>query len=58
MNDMIYGKKLKSLRKKRGLSREDVASKLQVSYATVLRWENGSHKPLKAFQRALAILLK
>lgn len=36
---------LKELRERNGLSQEDLARILNVSYATVNRWEMGKNKP-------------
>lgn len=38
---------LKSVRNQLGLSQEDLARELGVSYATVNRWENGQANPSK-----------
>ncbi len=36
---------IKKIREKLGLSQEDLARQLGVSYTTVNRWENGRFKP-------------
>jgi len=38
---------VKSIRKQLGMSQEDLARALNVSYATVNRWENGKARPSK-----------
>ncbi|SHF72880.1 Helix-turn-helix [Desulfacinum infernum DSM 9756] len=38
---------LRSVREQLGLSQEDLAREIGVSYATVNRWENGQSKPSK-----------
>jgi len=38
---------VKEIRKQLGLSQEDLARELGVSFATVNRWENGQVKPSK-----------
>lgn len=42
-----YPALIKELRGQLGLSQEDLARELGVSYATVNRWENGQSKPSK-----------
>ena len=43
-----YSSKLVQIRSKQGLSQEELASRLNVSFATVNRWENGKSEPQKA----------
>jgi transcriptional regulator with XRE-family HTH domain len=38
---------LKKVRDQLGISQEDLARELGVSFATVNRWENGKTKPMK-----------
>ncbi len=40
-------KHLKSIRQQLGLSQEELAQKLGVSFTSVNRWENGQTKPSK-----------
>lgn len=49
---------LKKIRLERGLSQEDVAKKMQVTPATVCRWENGEFLPRADKLLALAKILK
>jgi transcriptional regulator with XRE-family HTH domain len=42
---MIFGEKLKSERKNKGWSQEDLAEKLFVSRQSVSKWENGQNYP-------------
>jgi DNA-binding transcriptional regulator YiaG len=42
-----YPSLIKEVRRQLGLSQEDLARELGVSYATVNRWENGLSKPSK-----------
>ncbi|MFD1953158.1 helix-turn-helix domain-containing protein [Paenibacillus thailandensis] len=42
---MIFGEKLKTERKKRGWSQEELAEKLFVSRQSVSKWENGQNYP-------------
>lgn len=41
---------IKAIRKSAGLSQEDMAKKLNVSFGTINRWENGHVKPNKSMQ--------
>ena len=49
---------LKSLRKKLGLSQEELAQKLGVSFTSVNRWENQQTKPSKLAKRQIEMLCK
>lgn len=49
---------IKSLRKQLGLSQEELAKKLGVSFTSVNRWENGQTKPSKLAKRQIDILCK
>ncbi len=51
-------KLLKSLRKKLGLSQEQLAQKLAVSFTSVNRWENEQTKPSKLARRQIETLCK
>lgn len=44
-------KTVKEVRRQLGLSQEDLAHALGVSFATVNRWENGKTEPSKLAQR-------
>ena len=45
MNQEKIGKFLKELRKKKGLTQEQIAEKFHVSNRTISRWENGNNMP-------------
>lgn len=47
-NNQDYSSKLIQIRSKQKLSQEELASRLNVSFATVNRWENGKSEPQKA----------
>jgi len=49
---------IKSIRERLGLTQEQLANKLGVSWATVARWERGKGKPSPLAQKALEALLK
>ena len=42
-----FPERVKEVRRKLGLSQEDLAHELGVSFATVNRWENGKTRPSK-----------
>lgn len=42
---MTFQEKVKLARSKLGISQEDFAREIGVSFATVNRWENGNFKP-------------
>ena len=45
MNQVKIGRFLKELRKKKGLTQEQIAEKFHVSNRTISRWENGNNMP-------------
>lgn len=51
-------KRIKSIRQQLGLSQEELAQKLGVSFTSVNRWENGQTKPSKLARRQIDILCK
>jgi type I restriction enzyme M protein len=58
MNQHSYPELLRSARAKLSLSQEQLASKLNVSFATVNRWEAGKSAPQKAQAAAIDKLLE
>ena len=50
--------RIKSIRQQLGLSQEELAQKLGVSFTSVNRWENGQTKPSKLARRQIDILCK
>lgn len=44
---MDFPRAVKDVREKLGLSQEDLARAINVSFATINRWENGKTKPNK-----------
>ena len=50
---MKFNEKLISIRKKRGLSQEELGMELQVSRQTISKWENGQSYP--DFQRLVQL---
>lgn len=48
-----YSTKLLQIRSKQRLSQEELAARLNVSFATVNRWENGKSEPQKAAKEAI-----
>ncbi len=51
-------KKIKTLRQKLGLSQEELAQKLGVSFTSVNRWENGQTKPSKLAKKQIDLLCR
>lgn len=49
---------IKQLREKMLLTQQELASKLDVSFASVNRWENGEHEPTMKVKRELMKLMK
>ena len=47
VNDMEFSKKISFVREKLSMSQEELARALNVSFATVNRWENAKSKPIK-----------
>ena len=56
MNDYLFGNQLFALRKKAGLSQQQVASAVGVSNKAVSKWENGKTKPSTNALRKLSSL--
>ncbi|MGD9568636.1 MAG: helix-turn-helix domain-containing protein [Sedimentibacter sp.] len=44
---MAFGKIIKSIRKQLGITQEQLAHELNVSFSTINRWENGHRVPNK-----------
>lgn len=57
MAEETLGSTLKSLRSKAGMSQEELASKAQVSRASVQNWEGDRRQPRRAEARRLAAAL-
>lgn len=55
---MTFAEKLKFARQKLYLSQEGLAKVLNVSFATVNRWETGKHEPGLAAQKAFYLYCK
>ena len=55
---MDWAKTIKSLREKMLLTQQEFASRLDVSFASVNRWENGEHEPTMKVKRELMKLMK
>ena len=57
-NAMVFVMDIKGIRERLGLTQEQLANKLGVSWATVARWERGKGKPSPLARKALEKLLK
>ena len=55
---MNWAVSIKELRNKMLLTQEELAKKLDVSFASVNRWENGEHEPTMKVKRELMKLMK
>jgi len=55
---MLLNMDIKAIREKMGLTQEEIAQKLGVSWGTVARWEAGKGKPSKLARKAIENLLK
>jgi transcriptional regulator with XRE-family HTH domain len=53
---IMYGKRIKQLRKDAGLSQEDLALKVGVSRPNISFWENADFPPLEAIDRVCKVL--
>lgn len=49
----MSGDEIRSLRKKLGLTQEEFAHAVAVTFSTVNRWENGHARPSKLARRAI-----
>jgi len=49
---------IKTIREKMGLTQEEIAQKLGVTWSTIARWEAGKGKPSKLARKAIENLLK
>jgi DNA-binding transcriptional regulator YiaG len=55
---MEFSKKVSYVREKMNMSQEDLARALNVSFATINRWENSKTKPIKLAQAAFDTFCK
>lgn len=55
---MNWAESIKQLRVKMLLTQTELASKLDVSFVSVNRWENGEHEPTMKVKRELMKLMK
>ena len=53
MSEELTGVQIKELRKGLGLTQEEFAHAVAVTFSTVNRWENGHAKPSKLARRAI-----
>jgi len=56
MSDDLTGAEIRELRKSLGLTQEEFAHAVAVTFSTVNRWENGHAKPSKLARRAIEAL--
>ena len=55
---MNWPKIIKTIRKKLFITQSELASKIDVSFASVNRWEQGHHEPTMKAKRKLAEICK
>ena len=51
------GRVIQKAREAKGMSREELAAELGVSVFSVMRWESGKTRPLRAFRKKLEEIL-
>lgn len=57
MNTLSLGTKIKSLRKRKGMTQKELAEAIPTSFSTFRRWENDMHTPnLKEISRIAEVL--
>ena len=57
MNTLFLGAKIKSLRKRKGMTQRELADAIPISFSTFRRWENNEHSPsLKEISRIAEVL--
>ena len=57
MNDISFGSRLRALRKKAGLTQEELAEAIGVHLNTISRWENNSDSPNMLKLKLIALAL-
>jgi len=55
-NNLMTGKEIKQLRKKLGMTQQELADRLGIVRITIIRWEADSKKPSSLARRELARL--
>ncbi len=58
MNKEQFGKDLKQLRKRMGITQEDVGKLMDVDPLTISRWERGTRKPMPVHLRKIERIKK
>lgn len=56
MSEELTGAEIRELRKSLGLTQEEFAHAVAVTFSTVNRWENGHARPSKLARRAIEAL--
>ena len=57
LKEDMSGDEIRNLRKRLGLTQEEFAHAVAVTFSTVNRWENGHAKPSKLARRAIESLM-
>ena len=58
MNDETLSRNIRELRIRMGMTQEEFAHAVSVTFSTVNRWENGHAKPSKLARRAIEALAR
>ena len=58
MDNHFTAQEIKDLRKKHGMTQQELADKIGVDRVTVARWETGQKRPSQLARRQLARLTK
>ena len=58
MNDFTFGNRLYKMRKRSGLTQNELAKMLNVTNKAVSKWENGKSKPGIGTIKKLAVIFK
>ena len=58
IEDNELARKIRELRSKLGLTQEQFAAKVGVTFSTVNRWENGKGKPSPLAMRQINVLME
>jgi DNA-binding transcriptional regulator YiaG len=55
-NDIDYPRLLGDIRSATGLTQQQLAEEISATFQSVNGWENGKHKPIRAFARQLLLI--
>lgn len=55
-SEIDYPRLLRDIRSATGLTQQQLAEEISATFQSVNGWENGKHKPIRAFARQLLLL--